>query len=373
MRIILIILAGIMIFSSALTYAIEPDVQYNSVRINVNGIDTVQWGENIVFDDGSTAPYSIMYKDTVYLPIRKLSEFMGKYVYWDGEQYTAFICSESEEDPSALHNDTSADVYGGMFNQIDIIIDGKKEVSKGEDYYFSDGTKIPYSILYNGTTYLPMRQLCELIGKQIYWNGDSRTVSVSDAADNMAYICERDDSLGNTWSYYTFSAGDKMYLGVKDEARMYERIYLMAGNNVYVSDDGIFFVRKLKDNAYRYEMQAELVKILFNNDLDSQDGENIVYLTPLNDNNACFSDEYLIYTGEEPGTHSHIMISVYNCLTGSKVTYEDWSGVSIYDMNIDTEGNIIKINYLMNTISLEGIQQTQTFDKTDNKFVDSAS
>ena len=48
------------------------EVLFNSVRININGLDKIQWGENITLDDGSTTPSSLLYNGTTYLPLRKI-------------------------------------------------------------------------------------------------------------------------------------------------------------------------------------------------------------------------------------------------------------------------------------------------------------
>ena len=64
---------------------------FNKLRININGVDCVQWGEEIKLDNGNVVPYSILYKGTTYLPLRKIGEFNNKKVCWNGDTNTATL------------------------------------------------------------------------------------------------------------------------------------------------------------------------------------------------------------------------------------------------------------------------------------------
>lgn len=59
-----------------------------------------------------------------------------------------------------------------LLNSINIAVNGKQVAKSGESYTLSNGTKVPYSISYAGTTYLPMRKVAELLDKDVaYANG----------------------------------------------------------------------------------------------------------------------------------------------------------------------------------------------------------
>ena len=68
-------------------------------------------------------------------------------------------------------------VYGD-FNTVNLEIDGEHYASQGEDYTLPSGTVVPYSITYNDTTYLPIRKVSELVGQEIFWDEETRTVSI---------------------------------------------------------------------------------------------------------------------------------------------------------------------------------------------------
>lgn len=64
---------------------------FTNVRINVDGVDRVTWGEEIETANGEIVPYSLVYHDTVYIPLRALGELIDKQVYWNGDATTVTI------------------------------------------------------------------------------------------------------------------------------------------------------------------------------------------------------------------------------------------------------------------------------------------
>lgn len=66
-----------------------------------------------------------------------------------------------------------------LFNSINLYVDGTIAGKAGEDYTLTNGEKVPYSILYKGTTYLPIRKVSEILNKDLDWNGKTRTAGIS--------------------------------------------------------------------------------------------------------------------------------------------------------------------------------------------------
>ena len=52
------------------------------------------------------------------------------------------------------------------------------------------------NILYNGTTYLPIRAVSEMLGKDVEWNHSTATVSINDKKDDELY--EKDSEVDNS-------------------------------------------------------------------------------------------------------------------------------------------------------------------------------
>ena len=66
------------------------------------------------------------------------------------------------------------------YNGINLAVNGKAVLSKGEYLELASGEKVPSSILYvdqagGGTTYLPMRYLAELLGMSVTWRSEEHT------------------------------------------------------------------------------------------------------------------------------------------------------------------------------------------------------
>ncbi|MBN7774326.1 stalk domain-containing protein [Clostridium aminobutyricum] len=71
-----------------------------------------------------------------------------------------------------------ADDIQAQFNTVNITVDGKNAVTQGESYQLSDGSVVPFSINYKGTTYLPVRKVSELLSLSIEYDNASKTVQI---------------------------------------------------------------------------------------------------------------------------------------------------------------------------------------------------
>ena len=178
-----------------------------------------------------------------------------------------------------------------VLNEIRINLEGVNVAQKGESYTLNNGAEVPYSILYEGTTYLPLRQIAEMTGKQIHWNGDTKTVVLTDPiivssksnpfVFGMTLAEHKSDLNGNTWTYsYNIDNKGVKYLWVRDFNRDFSRIYNCSSGQVIrieneessgwtknedllVFDDGIIF----SDIG-----SGQIKKIFFESNFDTQDG-----------------------------------------------------------------------------------------------------
>jgi hypothetical protein len=75
---------------------------------------------------------------------------------------------------------TLAETITTTFNVINIKINGEMVVKSGESFILANGNKVPYTIVYNGTTYLPLRETVRLVGKDLAFDGDTSTADIID-------------------------------------------------------------------------------------------------------------------------------------------------------------------------------------------------
>lgn len=186
-----------------------------------------------------------------------------------------------------------------VFNSIRINLNGINVAQWGENY--SSDNEVPYSILYKGTTYLPLKEIGNLTGKQIHWNGDTKTATLTEQLDYptkgnvdafsvpLAYA---EDSNGYTWIYNAVKdVSGNDYIHIADYERHYSRVYNYSSgrmvnkngiwrksygeitdgklDDILVLEDGIIFVTSIDEN------NRQIRKISFNSSPDTQDGEVI--------------------------------------------------------------------------------------------------
>jgi hypothetical protein len=64
-------------------------------------------------------------------------------------------------------------------NSINITIDSKKVASIGESYTLSNGKTTATSIVFNNTTYVPIRKVAEILGLNVGWDEGTSTASIN--------------------------------------------------------------------------------------------------------------------------------------------------------------------------------------------------
>lgn len=259
-------------------------------------------------------------------------------------------------------------------NGVRLNINGVDTVQWGEDITASDGTDTPSSLLYNGTTYLPMRKLGELLGKKVYWNGDSATVSVTGAQEDVKKLAEKPDKNGNVWTYYTFKADDKSYIGVKDNARGFERVYSMDGDAIRVTDDAIYYVHDQYYCLYHI-YESKIKKLPFYTDRNSQDGEDIKTIRNAQ-NEWVFDGDWMFYIGGDIGGNGGNYsgsINAYNVITGETAVHEMGYRSAAIDLEIaDSKDDVVTLSYKNASYSITGDNEYSEagikFDRATKEF-----
>ena len=118
-----------------------------NVTVKIDGV------EQTFYSAQGKEVHPIIYNGTTYIPLRAVGELMGKNVNWDGTTGTASL--------------------GGTRT---IVIDGTERT-----FVNANGTKIDPAI-YNGSIYLPLRAIGEIMGKRVSWDGATQTVRLDSTA-----------------------------------------------------------------------------------------------------------------------------------------------------------------------------------------------
>lgn len=134
-------------------------------------------GEQQTFTDANgTIVYPALYNGTTYLPLRAVGNALGMNVGWDGDTQTVTLDS-TDNAAAAVTNPTTP-----VINDTNITAELRpdfKIIINSEQQAFTDANGATvYPILYNGTTYLPLRAVGNALDMTVGWDGDTQTVTL---------------------------------------------------------------------------------------------------------------------------------------------------------------------------------------------------
>lgn len=132
--------------------------------------------ERTFYNAGGQEVHPILYNGTTYLPVRAIGELMGKNVDWNQSTLTVTLDGVRTTPATSGTPDTTAavqDITAELRDDFTIIIDGTVR-----SFCDAGGNRV-YPLLYQGSTYLPVRAIGELMGKTVGWNQATQTVTLS--------------------------------------------------------------------------------------------------------------------------------------------------------------------------------------------------
>lgn len=126
--------------------------------------------------------HPIIYNGTTYLPLRAIGELMGKNVNWDQSTGTASL--SGTRTPGTVNGTpdttaTRANVTFTLRPEYHVSVDGTERT-----FVNANGAKIDPAI-YNGSIYLPLRAIGEIMGKQVSWDGTTNTVLLDSVSGDV--------------------------------------------------------------------------------------------------------------------------------------------------------------------------------------------
>lgn len=182
------------VLSSAASYAIPSNVSaanYTDTRraAYLREDVTVELDrEKLSFaDENGRAVYPLTYNGSTYLPIRAVSGLMGEPIEWNNEAKTVYIGKTLSMpvkyllDPAeSPYVKVTADGAGGEMSNI--VVREQRSIYIMYDFekleFRNESGTVIYPINYNGSNYLPLRAIAELMGEDIVWDGKTKTVYI---------------------------------------------------------------------------------------------------------------------------------------------------------------------------------------------------
>lgn len=140
----------------------------------------------LIFDGVSLQPpagqYIFMHNNTIYVPVRLMSNALQKTVAWDAKNFKVIVAEPSSAELVVLEEYlmNAANVRNSSTVTKSLILN-KINVS-----YVFNGSAMPifagqFSYMLNGSLYVPLRFLSELVGNNVSWNQKSKTITATSA------------------------------------------------------------------------------------------------------------------------------------------------------------------------------------------------
>ncbi len=189
----IIMFIALLIFSIVPAYGSEAEPAQATITPDI----TVMVDKEIqIFYDGSgNAIYPISYNGTTYLPVRSIGAMLGKNIQWSDSDKTIYIEGNITEPQNNYKTaETSSDLYSAKVSvairpDITIKIDGNAQ-------NFTDGKGAAvYPLSYNWTTYLPVRSVGSVLGKDVNWDNSERVIYIGEYLTDIKDIGKKVDFL----------------------------------------------------------------------------------------------------------------------------------------------------------------------------------
>ncbi len=236
-------------------------------------------GSDVYFKNAAgEAVYPILYDGVTYLPLRAVGELMSKNVNWDEKNKIISISGKraSVSSDSPNKNIGRQKVTVQERPDFTILIENDKK-----EFYSVSGERM-YPMLYNGSTYLPLRSIGEIMNKEVLWDSSSKTVMLRDfmsstVTDADSFNSFNGDKQGESTEDNNLSGKNMDLRRAKEEAL----------NHAGVKEDDVTFTKAkmdYEDGRLVYEIEFYKDGKKYKYEIDAKTNEIIKFDTDLKDN-----------------------------------------------------------------------------------------
>ena len=231
-------------------------------------------GELQTFTDANgKIVYPIVYEGTTYLPVRAASALVKLPVEWDGANYTVVLGGDKAPYEAAAPVGTPLTESENIKTVLDKNI---KVTFNGELQTFTDvNGKVVYPIVHEGTTYLPVRAVSNLVNLPVEWDGANYTVVLGEKAEQPVTppVAEPSKLARGSWNnhIYTNEFANIKYTA-NDDTLVYSEEYIE--ENIGNSTDEVlydFLVADTVNQAVISISYQDMAKIIAENGVAPED------------------------------------------------------------------------------------------------------
>lgn len=249
-------------FCSGLLLALPAEDAQAAVRAELRPdfIISIDGSERDFFNAKGEELQPIVYDGTTYLPVRAIGELIGKNVDWNQSTLTLTLAGKrttpevkGSEDKNAKRRAVAVDLRDDMIIKVD------DSVRRFTD---ANGNRV-YPMVHDGATYLPLRAIGELMGKNVEWNSKTFTVTLADSLITDADTFSGTDADGDEKPDNLIMADEAFSKALK-HAGLKEKNVQLTGNELKVDDGDYYYNIEFTANgkAYDYEIDAVTGKIV---------------------------------------------------------------------------------------------------------------
>lgn len=168
------VLAGALSLGVAASAANSPEE--HTARLSPEYTIQIDGTSRVFYNAAGEEVHPLACDGSIYLPVRAIGELMGKNVDWNESTKTVTI--SGVRTTGAVNGtpdwDAKAEsIIVSVRPDFNIVVEGITKT-----FYDANG-EIVYPLLYQGSTYLPIRSVGQMMGKDVSWDGNTQTVSIT--------------------------------------------------------------------------------------------------------------------------------------------------------------------------------------------------
>ena len=269
-----IALGTTLVMTAAMAIPAKAAIDYETARLRPDFTIMIDGKEkNFKRSDGSAA-FALVYEGSTYLPLRAIGEAIGRNVNWDEDTKTITLKGERETKDSSNKavEGKAKDVSVQVRKDFTIVIDSKEQT-----FRTSAGKEI-YPLLYDGSTYLPLRAIGQIMDKTVEWDNDTKTVTLT----SDGFTVTDADTFGDKKDRDTVTDADTFKDKVKDKDKnKVKDIGLEKAKEIALKHAGLkkSEVTKLKaerdrdDGIVKYEVEFEKGRMEYDYEINAETGK----------------------------------------------------------------------------------------------------
>ena len=269
-----IALGTTLVMTAAMAMPAMAAIAYETARLRPDFTIVIDGKEkNFKRADGSAA-FALVYEDSTYLPLRAIGEAIGKNVNWDEDTKTITLEGkrETKDSSNKAVEDKAKNISVQVRKDFTIVIDGKEETFK------TFAGKRIYPLLYDGSTYLPLRAIGQIMDKTVEWDNDTKTVTLT----SDGFTVTDADTFGGKKDRDTVTDADTFKDKVKDKDKnKVKDIGLEKAKEIALKHAGLkkSEVTKLKaerdrdDGIVKYEVEFEKGRMEYDYEINAETGK----------------------------------------------------------------------------------------------------